>query len=95
MSGKNCSRLPNFLIVGPQKTGSTALASFLSYHPLLVVNDNNPVTFEEVQFFSDDNNYQKGIEWLVRLLIIEYCHICTCVVSTKFNMFLMMSCVYQ
>ena len=65
MSGKNCSRLPNFLIVGPQKTGSTALASFLSYHPLLVVNDNNPVTFEEVQFFSDDENYQKGIEWLV------------------------------
>lgn len=63
-SGKNCSRLPNFLIVGPQKTGSTALASFLSYHPLLVVNDNNPVTFEEVQFFSDDQNYHKGIEWL-------------------------------
>ena len=70
MDGKNCSQLPNFLIVGPQKTGSTALASFLSYHPLLIVNDNNPVTFEEVQFFSDDQNYLKGIDWLVTKLFI-------------------------
>ncbi|XP_065909201.1 bifunctional heparan sulfate N-deacetylase/N-sulfotransferase 4-like [Dysidea avara] len=63
MGDKNCSQLPNFLIVGPQKTGSTALASFLGHHPLLVANKDNPVTFEEVQFFSDDQNYQKGIEW--------------------------------
>ena len=65
MGDKNCSQLPNVLIVGPQKTGSTALASFLGHHPLLVANKDNPVTFEEVQFFSDDQNYQKGIEWLV------------------------------
>jgi len=65
MGDKNCSQLPNFLIVGPQKTGSTALASFLGHHPLLVANEDNPMTFEEVQFFSDDQNYQKGIQWSV------------------------------
>jgi len=72
MTGKNCSRLPKFLIVGPQKTGSTALASFLGHHPLLVANEDNPVTFEEVQFFSDDQNYLKGIEWLVYMNLCMY-----------------------
>lgn len=59
---KSCDRLPNFLIIGPQKTGTTALYSFLQMHPGVESNLPNPETFEELQFFSGAN-YIKGIDW--------------------------------
>ncbi|PAA91429.1 hypothetical protein BOX15_Mlig029830g3, partial [Macrostomum lignano] len=55
-----CARLPSLLIVGPQKTGSTALHTFLSLHPQLLPSIKHPRTFEEVQFFTDPN-YAKGL----------------------------------
>ncbi|VDP14357.1 unnamed protein product [Heligmosomoides polygyrus] len=60
----NCSNftLPNTLIVGPQKTGTTALATFLSMHPNVSTNAPLPDSFEELQFFGGAN-YHKGIEW--------------------------------
>ena len=48
-------RFPNFLVIGPQKTGTTALYTFLKLHPNLVSNRPSPDTFEEVQFFIDKN----------------------------------------
>ena len=33
---KTCGRLPDFVIVGPQKTGTTALHWFLSLHPKIL-----------------------------------------------------------
>uniref|UniRef100_A0A8C5LSL4 Bifunctional heparan sulfate N-deacetylase/N-sulfotransferase 1 n=1 Tax=Leptobrachium leishanense TaxID=445787 RepID=A0A8C5LSL4_9ANUR len=59
---KTCDRLPKFLVVGPQKTGTTALYLFLLMHPYIMSNFPNPKTFEEVQFFSG-NYYHKGIDW--------------------------------
>ena len=59
---KSCQKLPQFLVVGPQKTGTTALFSFLQLHPGLVSSLPSPDTFEEVQFFSG-RNYQKGLDW--------------------------------
>ena len=32
---KQCQKLPSFIVVGPQKTGTTALFSFLQLHPSL------------------------------------------------------------
>ncbi|KAL6737132.1 hypothetical protein Aduo_010802 [Ancylostoma duodenale] len=63
----NCSNLtlPNTLIVGPQKTGSTALATFLSLHPNVSTNAPVPDSFEELQFFGGAN-YHNGIEWYTR-----------------------------
>ncbi|CAI2350539.1 unnamed protein product [Caenorhabditis sp. 36 PRJEB53466] len=60
----NCTNmtLPNLLILGPQKTGSTALANFLSLHPNVSQNSPIPGSFEEVQFFGGAN-YLNGIEW--------------------------------
>ncbi|KAI1715510.1 heparan sulfate-N-deacetylase domain-containing protein [Ditylenchus destructor] len=54
--------LPNVLIVGPQKTGTSALSLFLSLHPN--VSTNSPVigSFEELQFFGG-NNYPKALHW--------------------------------
>ncbi|CAL8367413.1 bifunctional heparan sulfate N-deacetylase/N-sulfotransferase 2 [Gadus morhua] len=59
---KTCDRLPKFLVIGPQKTGTTALHSFLSLHPAITSSFPSPVTFEEIQFFSGPN-YDNGIDW--------------------------------
>uniref|UniRef100_A0A803XP84 [heparan sulfate]-glucosamine N-sulfotransferase n=1 Tax=Meleagris gallopavo TaxID=9103 RepID=A0A803XP84_MELGA len=59
---KSCDHLPKFLVIGPQKTGTTALYLFLLMHPSIISNLPSPKTFEEVQFFNG-NNYHKGIDW--------------------------------
>ena len=59
---KKCNRFPNVLVIGPQKTGSTALYSFLQMHPSVYSNHPSKTTFEEVQFFSGPN-YKNGIDW--------------------------------
>ncbi|XP_035228174.1 bifunctional heparan sulfate N-deacetylase/N-sulfotransferase-like [Stegodyphus dumicola] len=61
-SAKSCEQLPKFLVIGPQKTGTTALYTFLSMHPAIVSNYPSPETFEEVQFFNG-RNYYKGLDW--------------------------------
>ncbi|GAB6028457.1 hypothetical protein CHUAL_002617 [Chamberlinius hualienensis] len=59
---KSCEQLPRFLVIGPQKTGTTALYTFLSMHPAIVSNYPSPETFEEIQFFNG-KNYYKGLDW--------------------------------
>lgn len=59
---KSCSKLPSFIIAGPQKSGTTALHYFLKLHPNLVASLPSPKTFEEIQFFNDVN-YFKGLDW--------------------------------
>ncbi|KAK3588977.1 hypothetical protein CHS0354_043147 [Potamilus streckersoni] len=61
-ANKTCKRLPKFLVIGPQKTGTTALYTFLGMHPAIKSNYNSQETFEEVQFFNG-NNYEKGLDW--------------------------------
>lgn len=59
---KSCESLPSFLVLGPQKTGTTALYTFLSMHPSIASNLPSPDTFEEIQFFNA-KNYEKGLDW--------------------------------
>ncbi|MFT7796277.1 bifunctional heparan sulfate N-deacetylase/N-sulfotransferase 1-like isoform X1, partial [Arapaima gigas] len=59
---KTCDRFPKLLIIGPQKTGTTALYLFLSMHPDMTSNYPSKETFEEIQFFNG-HNYHKGIDW--------------------------------
>uniref|UniRef100_A0A671X287 [heparan sulfate]-glucosamine N-sulfotransferase n=1 Tax=Sparus aurata TaxID=8175 RepID=A0A671X287_SPAAU len=59
---KTCDRLPKFMVIGPQKTGTTALYLFLLMHPSISSNFPSPKTYEEVQFFNT-YNYHKGIDW--------------------------------
>lgn len=61
--GKTCDRLPNALILGPQKTGTTALYYFLKLHPSVDSNFESNETFEEIQFFSSKIHYKYGIDW--------------------------------
>ncbi|XP_074649508.1 bifunctional heparan sulfate N-deacetylase/N-sulfotransferase-like [Tubulanus polymorphus] len=66
---KTCSRLPKFLVIGPQKTGTTALYTFLSMHPSIISNRDSKDTFEEVQFFNG-KNYFKGLDWYMKFFPI-------------------------
>ncbi|XP_018802324.1 PREDICTED: bifunctional heparan sulfate N-deacetylase/N-sulfotransferase [Bactrocera latifrons] len=59
---KSCDSLPKFLVIGPQKTGTTALYTFLSMHSSITSNIPSPDTFEEIQFFNG-NNYYRGLDW--------------------------------
>lgn len=59
---KDCESLPKFIVIGPQKTGTTALYTFLSMHPHIASNIISPDTFEEIQFFNG-NNYYRGLDW--------------------------------
>ncbi|RZF35802.1 hypothetical protein LSTR_LSTR009218 [Laodelphax striatellus] len=59
---KSCEQLPRFLVIGPQKTGTTALYAFLSMHPNISSNIPSPETFEEIQFFNG-RNYYRGLSW--------------------------------
>ena len=68
---KTCNNLPDILIIGPQKTGTTALYSFLKLHPSVESNKNSPLTYEEPQFFSDAANYDLGIDWYMDLFPVK------------------------
>jgi hypothetical protein len=49
--------LPNFLIIGAQKSGTTWLAHNLRQHPDVFMTD------FEIHYFDKDYNFKKGVEW--------------------------------
>lgn len=51
-------RLPDFVIIGSPKCGTTTLRSYLVRHPSVFM-----CTPEEPQFFGRDTQYAKGIDW--------------------------------
>ena len=55
-------RLPDFLIIGSAKSGTTTLYEYLCRHPQIFMS-----TPKEPNFFAKEINYQKGIEWYASL----------------------------
>lgn len=51
--------LPDFVIVGAMKSGTTSLFHYLASHPQVV-----PPQYKEIHFF--DNAYRKGVDWYRR-----------------------------
>ena len=49
--------LPNFIIVGAMKAGTTTLANMLSEHPQIFIPNN------EVHYFNRDEHFLQGINW--------------------------------
>jgi len=49
--------IPNFLIIGAQKAGSSWLADMLSQHPDIFMYP------QEIHFFDKDYNWRKGVDW--------------------------------
>lgn len=54
----NCTLLPNFIILGAQKSGTTSLHQSLDIHSQVFVSDT-----KEISFFNIDKNYNRGIQW--------------------------------
>jgi len=54
----NFNKLPNFFIIGAAKCGTTTLFDVLRQHPQVIF-----ASRKEPNFFSDDDQYLKGIEW--------------------------------
>lgn len=57
--GTASHRLPDFVIGGAQKCGTTSLHRYLSAHPALYL----PRRPQELHFFDFDENFAKGIDW--------------------------------
>lgn len=51
-------RLPDFLIIGAAKSGTTTLYEYLCRHPQIFMS-----TPKEPEFFARDENYARGIKW--------------------------------
>lgn len=49
--------LPDFLIVGAMKAGTSTLAHYLRQHPQIYMPDS------ELHFFDKDKNFNKGVDW--------------------------------
>lgn len=54
----NDERLPNFFVIGVSKSGTTSLYEILEQHPQVYLS-----TVKEPSFFSDDEKYEKGLDW--------------------------------
>jgi hypothetical protein len=48
--------LPDFIIIGAQRCGTTSLYNYLAEHPQVL-----PATIKETHFF--DNNFRRGLNW--------------------------------
>ena len=53
--------LPNFLIIGAMKAGTTSLYAYLQGHPQVFMPE-----LKEVHFFSDEDNWNQGQAWYER-----------------------------
>jgi hypothetical protein len=50
--------LPDFIVIGAMKSGTTSLHHYLNLHPEISMS--NP---KEIDFFSLDSNWEKGVKW--------------------------------
>ena len=50
--------LPNFIVIGAMKSGTTNLCHQLSLHPEIFISDP-----KEPCFFSNDDRWQRGLPW--------------------------------
>jgi hypothetical protein len=60
-SGRDRQTLPNFLIIGAMKGGTTSLYHYLKAHPQVFM----PET-KELHFFVDEKNFRRGTGWYER-----------------------------
>jgi hypothetical protein len=55
--------LPDFVVIGTQKGGTTFFYELLSNHPLV-----RPAVTKELHFFDRNKNFDKGVDWYRRCL---------------------------
>lgn len=63
-------RLPNFIIIGAAKSGTTSLHKYLSMHPEVSIGNTKKIFVDdpkEPEFFARDDIYNKGLDWYSKL----------------------------
>jgi len=58
---KHAMALPDFLIIGAQKSGTSALYHNLNRHPSIYLPTSDGKI--EIQFFNNEKNWQRGVNW--------------------------------
>lgn len=58
---EHATRLPNFLVIGAMKSGTTSLFHYLQSHPQVFMSP-----LKEVDFFSAELNWDRGLDWYRR-----------------------------
>jgi len=61
LTGANVGALPNLLIVGAPKCGTTSLHNYLNAHPEISMSE-----IKELNFFVTDGTWSNGIDWYKR-----------------------------
>lgn len=56
------NKLPEFILGGAQKSGTTSLHYYLNQHPDIFLHTGK---LQEIHYFDDPDNYKKGIDWYV------------------------------
>ena len=64
----NKRELPNFIIIGAQKCGTTALHNYPAKHPQLAAPQ------KEIRFFNSDNKYRLGKDFIINTLPMYLLH---------------------
>ncbi len=59
---KSAGRLPNFLIIGGMKCGTTSLYNYLREHPRVFM-----TSYKEPEFFVAEKNWSRQVAWYERL----------------------------
>jgi hypothetical protein len=61
ITARSQARLPNFLVIGAMKAGTTSLYHYLRNHPQVFMPDT-----KEVNFFNPMRNWRRGVDWYER-----------------------------
>ena len=68
---KSQGKLPDYIIIGVQKAGTTALINNLGKHPDILIAkvevENSKRLKKEINFFSHEDRWEKGITWYSNL----------------------------
>jgi hypothetical protein len=55
---QRAGRLPNFIVIGAMKAGTTSLFHYLQVHPQAYLSP-----LKEVDFFVEEKNWRRGLDW--------------------------------
>ena len=61
LRGSQETRLPNFIVIGAMKSGTTSLFHYLQSHPQVFMSP-----LKEVDFFAAELNWDRGLDWYRR-----------------------------
>lgn len=66
MSQTQCKHLPNLVIIGAMKCGTSSLHYYLNLHPKIQMS-----SLKELDFFIEEKNWNRGLDWYQKQFISQ------------------------